>query len=154
MDKLKVGAVLDGRYKVTDSTERLSTRAGRRAVVVLTDGRDTASAKHNRDSAVAAANGLNIPVFVVGLDSSQFTPDVIEHMATATGAGSTCLPPRRTSWMRCIKRSADPRVHSQRQNLIPSARSATNQIPITARSSHSGFRPGAPTMSCPRASVR
>ena len=58
---------------------------GRRAVVLMTDGRDTASAR-SLDEAVARANARNTPVFVVGLRSSQFTPEVLRAIADRTGA--------------------------------------------------------------------
>jgi VWFA-related protein len=67
------------------SVERLDTQRGRRAVIVLTDGRDTASTKYKLASAIAVANGANIPIFVVGLDSQQFTPRIMEQIASDTG---------------------------------------------------------------------
>jgi VWFA-related protein len=74
------------------SIEQLKTQTGRRAVVVLTDGRDTASQKHKLASAIAVANETNIPVFVVGLDSPQFTPDVMQQIADETGSSYLYAP--------------------------------------------------------------
>ena len=74
-------------YLIAQSVERLSTVQGRRAVIVLTDGRDTASTKHQVNSAIAAANGVAIPVFVVGLNSPQFTPEIMARIAAETGGG-------------------------------------------------------------------
>jgi Ca-activated chloride channel family protein len=77
---------------VAYSVERLATQQGRRAVVVLTDGRDTASTKHKLSSCIAVANEANIPVFVVGLDSPQFTPDVMAKIGGDTGGDYLFAP--------------------------------------------------------------
>ena len=77
---------------IAQSVERLGTLQGRRAVIVLTDGRDTASKKHQVNSAIAAANGVNIPVFVIGLDSPQFTPDILAKIASQTGGDYLLAP--------------------------------------------------------------
>ncbi len=77
---------------IAQSVERLSTVQGRRAVIVLTDGRDTASKKHQVNSAIAAANGANIPVFVVGLNSPQFTPEIMAKIASETGGDYLLAP--------------------------------------------------------------
>jgi VWFA-related protein len=77
---------------IAQSVERLSTLQGRRAVIVLTDGRDTASTKHQVSGAIAAANGVNIPVFVIGLDSYQFTPEIMAQIAAETGGDYLFAP--------------------------------------------------------------
>ncbi len=69
---------------VAFSVEQLATRQGRRAVVVLADGRDTASVRHKLKSCIALANEVGIPIFVVGLDSPQFTPDVMQRIGGET----------------------------------------------------------------------
>ena len=70
---------------VARSVAQMADRAGRRAVIILTDGRDTASVKHSLSSCVKVANAAGVPLFVIGLDSQQFTPQVMEELATATG---------------------------------------------------------------------
>jgi len=77
---------------IAQSVERLSTLQGRRAVIVLTDGRDTASTRHKVSSAIVAANGVNIPVFVVGLNSPQFTPEIMAQIASETGGDYLLAP--------------------------------------------------------------
>jgi VWFA-related protein len=77
---------------IAQSVERLSTLPGRRAVIVLTDGRDTASQKHSVGSVISAANGSSIPVFVIGLDSPQFTPQIMDKIGSETG-GEYLLAP-------------------------------------------------------------
>ena len=59
---------------------------GRKAVILLTDGRDTASKKYNLEQSINRANEVNVPVFVVGLKSYQFTPDILRQIAERTGA--------------------------------------------------------------------
>jgi len=77
---------------IAQSVERLSTLQGRRAVIVLTDGRDTASTKHKVNTAIAAASGVNIPVFVIGLSSPQFTPEIMADIAAKTGGDYLLAP--------------------------------------------------------------
>lgn len=62
-----------------------SPECGRKALVILTDGEDTAS-KNKLDSAINKANKANVPVFVVGLRSSGFSPSVLKSIAEKTGA--------------------------------------------------------------------
>jgi Mg-chelatase subunit ChlD len=59
---------------------------GRRAVVAMPDGRETASTAHTLDQAIARANERNTLVFVVGLRSDQFTPGMLKALAEHTGA--------------------------------------------------------------------
>ena len=77
---------------IAQSVERLSALQGRRAVIVLTDGRDTASTEHQVNTAIAAANGVNIPVFVIGLNSPQFTPQIMARIASETGGDYLLAP--------------------------------------------------------------
>lgn len=59
---------------------------GRKAIVFLTDGRNTASKENTLGQAINQANEANIPVFVVGLKSPQFTPEILKQIAESTGA--------------------------------------------------------------------
>ena len=59
--------------------------SGRRAVVVLTDGKDTAST-HTLDRAIERAALLNVPVYTLGLESSSFDAAPLEQLAQDTGA--------------------------------------------------------------------
>lgn len=63
-----------------------SPACGRKATVLLTDGQDTSSKNNNLDEAVNKANSANTPVFVVGLKSAGFSPDVLRNIAEKTGA--------------------------------------------------------------------
>jgi|GEM_PF-2462497 len=58
---------------------------GRRAVIVMTDGKDTASLG-TLEAAIARAGLLNIPVYAVGLESPDFAGAPLEQLAQQTGA--------------------------------------------------------------------
>ena len=59
---------------------------GRRAVIVLSDGKDTAS-DATLDAVIARAALLNIPVYTLGLQQSQdFDAAILERLAHETGA--------------------------------------------------------------------
>lgn len=64
---------------------------GRRAVIVMTDGKDTASAGP-LEAAIARAGLLNIPVYAVGLQSEDFEGAPLEQLAQETGALSLLAP--------------------------------------------------------------
>lgn len=64
----------------------VAPECGRRATVLMSDGRDTASVTHTLESAISRANERSSPVFVVGLRSEQFTPDILRSIAEGTGA--------------------------------------------------------------------
>jgi VWFA-related protein len=68
------------------SVEQLVTQpSGRRAVVVLTDGHDTASRSSLQD-VIAQAGMYNVPVYAIGLQSNEFDPAPLEQLARETGA--------------------------------------------------------------------
>lgn len=58
---------------------------GRRAVILMTDGKDTAS-QGTLEAAIARAGLLNIPVYAVGLQSADFDAAPLEQLAQQTGA--------------------------------------------------------------------
>jgi len=73
-------------YDVVHFSAENFSGCGRKAVILLTDGRDTASKKHTLEKSINRANEVNVPVFVVGLKSYQFTPEVLRQIAEQTGA--------------------------------------------------------------------
>lgn len=75
-------ALYDAMAKASDSTPD----CGRKAVLLMTDGEDTASQGFNEKKAIARANAKNTPVFVVGLPSGGFKPDITRRLAESTGA--------------------------------------------------------------------
>jgi len=57
----------------------------RRAVILMTAGKDTAS-KHTLDQAIERALLLNVPVYTIGLQSPSFASAPLERVARDTGA--------------------------------------------------------------------
>lgn len=75
-------ALYDG---VATGLDLLTAEPGRRrAIIVLTDGKDTMSSA-TLDSDIAGARKLGVPVYVVGLKSSDYDPKTIASLASATG---------------------------------------------------------------------
>ena len=56
---------------VTAALRMLDEETGRRALLALTDGEDTASERANLDSTIAAARRLGLPVYTLGLGSEE-----------------------------------------------------------------------------------
>lgn len=73
-------------YDAITTAANQSPSCGRKAIIALSDGDDTASKSASLDSAIQRANAVNTPVFVVGLKSGDFTPSILSSIATKTGA--------------------------------------------------------------------
>jgi len=69
---------------VYEAAAKLQTQEGRRALLILTDGRDTASKAHSLNDAVAVLQANSIPVFAIGLNSKQFTDKPLRLLAEET----------------------------------------------------------------------
>ena len=80
-------ALYDALYK---SVEVLKTKPGRKAIVLLSDGRDDDGtgkqlSKHSIDEVLGLAKEVNVPVFIIGL-GSEIDRETLAKVATATGA--------------------------------------------------------------------
>jgi tight adherence protein B len=75
-------ALYDGLVTAADVLKKGST--GRNAIVVLSDGKDTASAS-DLNAAVAAARDARAPVYAVALKASDYDPKALGTIANATG---------------------------------------------------------------------
>lgn len=73
-------------YDAIHTAADQSPACGRKALIVLSDGRDTASKSASLEAAIQRANSVNTPVFVVGLRSGDFTPEILRGIAEKTGA--------------------------------------------------------------------
>jgi VWFA-related protein len=71
-------ALWDAVYKATDRVRRDS---GRRALVLLSDGGDTASTEYTSGAALEAARRAGVPIFVVGLQSDDFDANALQDIA-------------------------------------------------------------------------
>ena len=73
-------------YDAINTAANQAPQCGRKAIIALSDGGDTASKSATLEAAIQRANAVNTPVFVVGLKSSDFTPDILRSIAEKTGA--------------------------------------------------------------------
>ena len=72
---------------VAEALQLLDEQTGRRALLALTDGEDTASDSASLDSAIAAARRLGLPVYTLGLGSEEEIASAdLRRLATATRA--------------------------------------------------------------------
>ncbi len=83
IDKIKVGKDTALNDAVMKSQQLLSPFTGRRAVIVLTDGKENRS-KATRAETIKEAVGLGIPVITVGL-GKEVDVDALDAMADGTG---------------------------------------------------------------------
>ncbi len=93
-DKGAVASAIGGLYARGDTAlydviyqavQHVATQPGRKAIVLLTDGEDTASKNHTLDESLEAARQVNVPIFAIGLQSEGFLPEVLERSAQETG---------------------------------------------------------------------
>jgi tight adherence protein B len=82
-------ALYDGVTRSLDLFSGEPTR--RRALVLLSDGRDTVSST-NLDVAVKRARQLSVPVFAVALKSPEYDPAALKTLARASGGRLTSAP--------------------------------------------------------------
>jgi tight adherence protein B len=70
---------------VSLASSQLATQpTGARLILLLTDGKDVSSTA-TLDAAVRAAHVARVTVYSVGIESSQFTPDALQALSSATG---------------------------------------------------------------------
>ncbi len=93
-DKAAVASAIGGLYARGDTAlydviyqavQHVAAQPGRKAIVLLTDGEDTASKNHTLDESLAAAKQVNVPIFAIGLQSEGFMPEILERSAQETG---------------------------------------------------------------------
>jgi VWFA-related protein len=70
---------------VYTATTRIEQQAGRRAMILLSDGGDTASKQQTGSTALNAARHAGVPIFVVGLRSADFDETVLSTVAQQSG---------------------------------------------------------------------
>lgn len=69
---------------VYEAADKLRAQEGRRALLILTDGMDTASRNHKLNEALALLQTESIPAFAIGLNSKQFTDKPLLRLAEET----------------------------------------------------------------------
>jgi Ca-activated chloride channel homolog len=87
VNRLRPGGATRFYDAVAEALSLLDEQTGRRAVLALTDGEDTASESANLDTAVAAARRLGLPVYTLGLGTEEeIASDDLRRLATSTRA--------------------------------------------------------------------
>lgn len=85
LESLKAGnstSLYDAIYLAAE--EKLKGEAGRKVMVVITDGDDTSS-KVRRDEAIEVAQRHNVLIYGIGVRSDNFVPSVLKKFAEETG---------------------------------------------------------------------
>jgi VWFA-related protein len=101
---------------VTDALELLDEQTGRRVVLALTDGQDTASERANLDTAIAAARRLGLPVYTLGLGTeSEIASADLRRLATSTRG--QYYPARNSEQLRAIYETIAERIGAS-YNLV------------------------------------
>ncbi len=105
----------EGSTRFYDAVQRaltlLQNETGRRAVLALTDGEDTASQEADLDSVVAAARRLNLPVYTLGLGSErEIKARELRQLADETHG--QYYPARRADQLRAIYEQIAERIGS------------------------------------------
>jgi Ca-activated chloride channel family protein len=78
---------------VARATEQVRKDAGRRALILLSDGGDTASKQSTSGAALAAAHRSGVPIFVVGLQSDDFDAPALQDIASQS-SGELWVAPK------------------------------------------------------------
>ena len=87
VNRLRPGGATRFYDAVAEALQLLDEQTGRRALLALTDGEDTASESANLDSAIAEARALGLPVYTLGLGSEEEIASAdLRRLATATRA--------------------------------------------------------------------
>lgn len=105
----------DGSTRFYDAVQQalalLQNEAGRRAVLALTDGEDTASQEADLDSVIAAARKMNLPVYTLGLGSErEIKSRDLRQLADETRG--QYYPARRADQLRAIYEQIAERIGS------------------------------------------
>jgi von Willebrand factor type A domain len=89
-------------YDSVSAGVKAAPECGRKAILLMTDGRDTASTTTNLKDALQAANRANVPVFVVGGFAPSSSAPRSSQGSRMGAALSTSRRPRRRASPICI----------------------------------------------------
>ncbi len=96
---------------VAQSLELLEGESGRRAVLALTDGEDTASQDASLKSVIDSARGLGLPIYTLGLGSErEIRSEELRRLADLTRG--QYYPARRSEQLRAIYEQIAERIGS------------------------------------------
>jgi len=106
--------------------------AGRRVVVVLTDGRDTASTI-SQDRAITQAQAMQAPIFTIGF-GPEINASALGEIALQTGGSSTIAPSLdqlSESFQRVLRQLKQQYALSFRSSLVPDMREHELLVRVT-----------------------
>ncbi len=87
VNRLRPGGATRLYDAVAEALSLLDEQTGRRALLALTDGEDTASESANLDTAIAAARRLGLPVYTLGLgNEEEIASAALRRLAASTRA--------------------------------------------------------------------
>jgi VWFA-related protein len=85
VNRLRPGGATRFYDAVEEALGLLDQETGRRVVLALTDGQDTASERADAESVIASARRLGLPVYTLGLGSErEIASDALRQLATET----------------------------------------------------------------------
>jgi VWFA-related protein len=122
IDKIKVGKDTALNDAVMKSLQLLSPFIGRRAVIVLTDGKENRS-KATREETVKQAVGMGVPIITVGLGKEV---DVAALEAMAGGTGGRAYFARESSELSTLYQTIARQLINQYRVTLQSRKSLDN----------------------------
>ena len=109
MNRLRPGGSTRFYDAVAEALALLDEQTGRRVVLALTDGEDTASESASLDTAIAAARRLGLPVYTLGLGTEEEIASAdLRRLATSTRA--QYYPARNADQLKAIYETIAARI--------------------------------------------
>jgi Ca-activated chloride channel family protein len=124
---------------VAEALALLDEQTGRRVVLALTDGEDTASESANLDTAIAAARRLGLPVYTLGLGTEEEIASAdLRRLATSTRA--QYYPARNADQLKAIYETIAARIGASYTLVYESDRRLPDGTLRPVRIFHRGSR--------------
>ncbi|HUS17563.1 MAG TPA: VWA domain-containing protein, partial [Chloroflexia bacterium] len=121
------------------AVNRAAQEPGRSAIILLSDGKDTASAQYTRDDVVQLCKLHSIPVHIVGLnDSADYDGPTLQYLADHTG-GELLESPDPAQLTDLYKHLAYQLAGQYRVTLSGPVASKEHEVKITTRSGDKVF---------------
>jgi VWFA-related protein len=109
VNRLRPGGATRFYDAVEEALRLLDQETGRRVVLALTDGQDTASEQADLDGVIASARRLGLPVYTLGLGTErEIASDALRQLATATRG--QYYPARNAEQLRTIYETIAERI--------------------------------------------
>ena len=109
VNRLRPGGATRFYDAVAEALDLLDEQSGRRVVLALTDGEDTASESASLDTAIVAARRLGLPVYTLGLGTEEeIASGDLRRLATSTRA--QYYPARNADQLKAIYETIAARI--------------------------------------------